>query len=200
MKELINIQDELKAPKGQRNSFWNYNYRSAEDILNAVKPLLKHHNCTLTISDDMIMLWDRFYIKATAKIINSEDKETIVTWFAREPQTQKGMSESQITWTASSYARKYALNGLFAIDDTKDVDSNEHKIEAEWKEKNNTYGKKNWLNYEDFVNIVEAWNTTEKQITKIIKEEDYTLWWPAKNAVRHYVETGELDKNLFFKK
>ena len=121
MKQLIEIQSELKAPKNQRNSFGNYNYRSAEDILEAVKPLLKNHECHLTISDEIILIGDRYYVKAEATL-TSKDEHISVSAFAREESTKKGMDSSQITGSASSYARKYALNGLFCIDDTKDAD------------------------------------------------------------------------------
>jgi hypothetical protein len=125
MEKLISIQSELKAPKNQRNSFGNYNYRSCEDILEAVKPLLAKHSCTLTITDDIIVAGDRVYVKATATLSDGNtDKQ--VSAFAREAETKKGMDESQITGSASSYARKYALNGLFLIDDTKDADTDEH--------------------------------------------------------------------------
>jgi len=127
MKELIEIQNELKAPKNQRNTFGNYNYRSAEDILEAVKPLLKKHGCHLTISDEMIQLGDRYYVKATATL--SKDADSIsTTAYAREEESKKGQDSSQTTGSTSSYARKYALNGLFCIDDTKDADfTNTHE-------------------------------------------------------------------------
>lgn len=125
MEELKRIQSELKAPKGQYNSFGKYNYRSCEDILEAVKPLLSKHNAQLTISDDIVLVGDRVYVKATAKL-KTEKEEIEVSAFAREAETKKGMDESQVTGTASSYARKYALNGLFLIDDTKDADTNEN--------------------------------------------------------------------------
>ena len=119
---LIHIQGELKAPKSQENKFGGYKYRSCEDILEAVKPLLKKEKVTLTISDDIIEVGGRVYVKATATLSDGED--TISTSaFAREAETKKGMDDSQITGSASSYARKYALNGLFAIDDTKDADT-----------------------------------------------------------------------------
>jgi len=127
MKELLTIQAELKAPKSQKNSFGNYNYRSCEDILEAVKPLCVKHNCVLTISDEMIMLGDRFYVKATATIKNSAGDSVPVTAYARESETKKGMDASQITGSASSYARKYSLNGLFCIDDTKDADTMDNR-------------------------------------------------------------------------
>ncbi len=123
MKELITIQSELKAPKNQRNTFGKYNYRSAEDILEALKPMLKENGCILTISDEMVNLGDRFYVKSTVTLTNSETDTVSTTAFAREEEIQKGMNSAQITGSASSYARKYALNGLFCIDDTKDPDS-----------------------------------------------------------------------------
>lgn len=122
MKELIAIQSELKAPKNQRNNFGNYNYRSAEDILEAVKPLLKKHACSMTVSDEIIEVGGRIYVKATATIKSEKEAET-ATAYAREEETKKGMDAAQITGSASSYARKYALNGLFLIDDTKDPDA-----------------------------------------------------------------------------
>lgn len=123
MKELVEIQNKLNAPKGQYNKFGNYRYRSCEDILAAVKPLLKESECTLTISDDVVMVSNRIYIKATATLKNGSNETVVTTAFAREEEQKKGMDGSQVTGAASSYARKYALNGLFAIDDTKDADS-----------------------------------------------------------------------------
>lgn len=123
-KKLTAVQGKLKAPKAQFNEFSNFNYRSCEDILNAVKPLLHGVNASLILSDEIINYGDRYYIKATAKFIDNETGEDVTaTAYAREQQTKKGMDESQITGAASSYARKYALNGLFAIDNTKDADS-----------------------------------------------------------------------------
>lgn len=132
-KKLMNIQMELKAPKGQYNSFGKYKYRSCEDILEAVKPLLEKNNCTLTINDTLEYIGDRYYIKATAVLMDIEDDEQIITncGYAREELEKKGMDGSQITGTASSYARKYALNGLFLIDDTKDADTDEYKLKQE---------------------------------------------------------------------
>ena len=126
--KLIKIQSELKAPKGQKNTFGNYNYRSAEDILEAVKPLLSEYELTMTITDKIEQIGDRYYVQA--KVILTDGEDSIdVTGYARESATKKGMDESQITGTASSYARKYAMNGLFLIDDTKDNDTNENKVE-----------------------------------------------------------------------
>ena len=127
MKALIKIQQELKAPKNRHNSFGDYNYRSCEDILEAVKPLLVKHGALLTLKDDVVEVGGRVYVKATATFIDAEG--TIeVTAFAREAMEKKKMDDSQITGTASSYARKYALNGLFLIDDTKDADTDEYTI------------------------------------------------------------------------
>lgn len=132
MQALKKIQQELKAPKGQYNSFGKYAYRSAEDILEAVKPLLAKYDAELTLSDDITEVGGRIYVKATARFIEYDTKTdtnnmTTVTAFAREPADKKGMDESQITGTASSYARKYALNGMFLIDDNKDADTDEYR-------------------------------------------------------------------------
>lgn len=123
MKELIKIQQQLKAPKKHRNNFGGYNYRSCEDILEAVKPICHELGCFITITDDIITSADRVYIKATATIHNAEGQLFSVSAFAREEETKKGMDAAQITGSASSYARKYALNGLLAIDDTRDPDA-----------------------------------------------------------------------------
>lgn len=123
MKELIAIQSELKAPKSQFNKFGGYKYRKAEDILEAVKPLLNKQKCTLIITDDIVMVGNRIYVKATATIKNEKGEFETTTGWAREEETKKGMDGSQITGASSSYARKYALNGLFAIDDNADSDT-----------------------------------------------------------------------------
>ena len=130
--KLVDIQRKLKAPKGQYNSFGKYKYRSCEDILEAVKPLLAKEGCVLVISDDVVEVGERYYIKATATITDCEDGSSMTTSaFARESFDKKGQDESQITGSASSYARKYCLNGLFLIDDTRDSDAtNTHKKEA----------------------------------------------------------------------
>lgn len=123
MKELISIQSELKAPKTQVNRFGGYKYRKAEDILEAVKPLLAKQKCTLIITDDVVLIGNRIYVKATATIKNEKGECETTTGWAREEETKKGMDGSQITGASSSYARKYALNGLFAIDDNADSDT-----------------------------------------------------------------------------
>lgn len=120
-KSLIEVQSKLKAPKGQYNSFGKYHYRSAEDVLEAVKPLLAEQGLLLTINDEIVTLGDRYYVKATATITNGEDEISCVA-YAREEESKKGYDGSQVTGASSSYARKYALNGLFCIDDAKDSD------------------------------------------------------------------------------
>ena len=128
---LVKIQAELKAPKGQTNNFGKYKYRSAEDIIEAVKPILHKYGTALVVSDEVVQVGDRIYIKATATLLDDTDNHISVNGWAREEEVKKGMDAAQITGAASSYARKYALNGLFAIDDTKDADANnEHKDEV----------------------------------------------------------------------
>ena len=121
--KLSQIQNKLNAPKGQYNSFGRYNYRNCEDILQALKPILAEHKCHVSLSDEVVIVGNRFYIKATATITDSENNSFSTTAFAREAESKKGMDESQVTGSTSSYARKYALNGLFAIDDNKDADT-----------------------------------------------------------------------------
>lgn len=123
--KLAKIQGELKAPKNQRNTFGNYNYRSCEDILEAVKPLAHAEGCVVTLSDEIVEVGGRVYVKATASIVVGEFVVS-ATAYARESEEKKGMDAAQITGAASSYARKYALNGLFCIDDTKDDDTREN--------------------------------------------------------------------------
>lgn len=124
--KLIKVQNELKAPKSQFNSFGKYKYRSCEDILEAVKPLLMANNLTLLLNDEVELVGDRFYIKAKAVLIDTENGDTVeASAYARESLDKKGMDSSQVTGATSSYARKYALNGLFLIDDTKDFDTDE---------------------------------------------------------------------------
>lgn len=123
MKELIAIQSELKAPKSQFNKFGGYKYRKAEDILEAVKPLLAKQKCTLIITDDVVLIGNRIYVKATATIKNEKGECETTNGWAREDESKKSMDGSQITGASSSYARKYALNGLFAIDDNADSDT-----------------------------------------------------------------------------
>ena len=132
---LRSIQCELKAPKGQYNSFGKYSYRSCEDILEAVKPLLDKYKATVYITDEVVSVGDRIYVKATATFVDKDGKEVSVSAFAREPVARKGMDEAQVTGATSSYARKYALNGLFLIDDNKDADTDENRNESEARSK-----------------------------------------------------------------
>ena len=148
--KLTEVQNELKAPKSKYNSFGKYNYRSCEDILEAVKPILKSKRLAMTVKDDVFNIGDRFYIMATVTVFDCESEEKVTTTaYAREDADKKGMDGSQITGSSSAYARKYALNGMFAIDDTKDADSwNTH-------DKDRTVEKK------------EAERATEEQIAKL---------------------------------
>ena len=159
--KLAKVQEELKAPKNLTNKFGNYKYRSAEGILEATKPLLAKYNLLLTISDEMIEVGDRIYVQAKAMLIDTESMEhqgMTVYASARESESKKGMDESQITGAASSYARKYALNGLFAIDDVKDADSDAPPKEV--KPKGMTRAQ-----YEAAMKAVEE--ATEKNLPKI---------------------------------
>lgn len=133
--KLMQVQVELKAPKSQYNSFGKYKYRSCEDIQEAVKPLETKYNVALFLSDEPTMTGERYYIKATATFVDLETGETVQnTGYAREEESKKGMDGSQVTGTASSYARKYALNGLFLIDDTKDADTDEYRAQQKSRE------------------------------------------------------------------
>ena len=160
MKELIEIQKELKAPKNQRNNFGKYNYRSCEDILEAVKPLAHKNGCVVLLHDEVKIIGDRIYVCATATLHKNDQEGVSVDAWAREPEIQKGMNEAQITGSASSYARKYALNGLFAIDDTKDADTDEHHNKTNVKPK---------LKDEQFKKTLEA---TPEQIKAVISKFD----------------------------
>ena len=129
--KLSAIQNELKAPKGQYNNFGKYNYRSAEDILEAVKPICLKHKTVLVLNDEVKQIGERYYVEAFATLYDLESVETFkITAYAREEETKKGMDASQVTGATSSYARKYALNGLFNIDDTKDADTDEYAIQV----------------------------------------------------------------------
>ena len=175
MKRLLEIQQELKAPKNQFNDFWKYKYRSCEDILTALKPLLKERNLVLLLDDDIISQWDRNYIQATAKLCDIENWKIIVSTnaFAREDEVLKWMNWSQITWSSSSYARKYALCWMFLIDDGIDADLlnkwNDKKEEVKEEKK-----EKAWFNDEQLNSFIEKWKakecwTFEKWIAEIEK-------------------------------
>jgi len=170
IKKLYQIQGELKAPKNQRNNFGGYNYRSCEDILEAVKPLLGKHELALTISDEIIEVGGRVYVKATASITDGE--HTINnSAYAREAESKKEMDDSQITGATSSYARKYALNGLLCIDDTKDADAT------------NTHGK------EEKTPAQKAQET--KQANKVAFETRFAKMWEYMNGNPEWSYTME---------
>lgn len=144
LKKLFEIQQELKVPKNQRNTFGNYNFRNCEDIMEASKPICKKYNCLLTCSDEIIYVGERYYIRATATLFDLDSNENISACaVAREEESKKGMDASQITGASSSYARKYALNGLLQLDDNKDADTTEYQ-----KQQNSNTVKKNNFNQE----------------------------------------------------
>jgi hypothetical protein len=169
--KLIEIQAELKAPKSQFNKFGSYNYRNCEDILEAVKPLCAKHEIVPLLSDEIVMIGDRFYIKATAKVTDGKD-EIATTAFARESKDKKGMDESQITGSASSYARKYALNGLFCVDDTKDADFMDNSQGTKQQQpKSQPTKEKNVKGYDEFLKIQKEKNVPPVEITKYVATE-----------------------------
>lgn len=179
MKELQIIQSKLKAPKGNYNSFGKYKYRSAEDILEAVKPLLNEENCVLTLSDEIVQVGDRYYIKATCTLVNSDGQIVETSAFARETETKTGMDASQITGTASSYARKYALNGLFCIDDTKDADALNTSAEyTQQPAKTKTQPKGNQVIIaKDDDGLEDAYLIMKPQIEKCGSIDELTMIW-----------------------
>lgn len=171
--KLIEIQSELKAPKSQFNKFGGYNYRNCEDILEAVKPLCAKHEIVPLLSDEIVMIGDRFYIKATAKVTDGKD-EIATTAFARESKDKKGMDESQITGSASSYARKYALNGLFCIDDTKDadfMDNSQSNKQQQPKPQQQPPKEAHVKGYDEFVALQKTKKVPPAEITKYIATE-----------------------------
>ena len=179
MKELQIIQSKLKAPKGNYNSFGKYKYRSAEDILEAVKPLLNEENCVLTLSDEIVQVGDRYYIKATCTLVNSDGQIVETSALAREEETKKGMDASQITGAASSYARKYALNGLFCIDDTKDADALNTSAEyTQQPAKMKTQPKGNQvIKAKDDDGLEDAYLIMKPQIEKCGSIDELTMIW-----------------------
>lgn len=171
--KLIEIQSELKAPKSQFNKFGGYNYRNCEDILESVKPLCAKHEIVPLLSDEIVMIGDRFYIKATAKVTDGKD-EIATTAFARESKDKKGMDESQITGSASSYARKYALNGLFCIDDTKDadfMDNSQSNKQQQPKPQQQPPKETHVKGYDEFVALQKTKKVPPAEITKYIAME-----------------------------
>lgn len=190
IEKIVAIQSELKAPKGQYNSFGKYNYRSCEDILEGVKPLLAKHGLVLTIQDSIDLIGDRFYVKATATI--TDGKEQLSTSaYARESLDKKGMDASQVTGATSSYARKYALNGLLAIDDTKDADTMDNSKKPVQQTQETVY---NWnslktravqggINEEELVHYVTE--TFKVSKPSELKQEHYQQAFNWVNAKRH---------------
>ena len=172
--KLLKIQTELKAPKNQTNKFGGYNYRSCEDILESVKPLLDKYGCTLKISDALVYIGERYYIQATATLINVENGEVIEnTAFARESEEKKGMDSSQVTGATSSYCRKYCLNGLFLIDDTKDADTEEYANQQEKKTKKDVDYRKQLIEYCNSKNIDMNEIAKEYGLSGSSKSEDF---------------------------
>lgn len=192
--KLLDVQNELHAPKSQRNNFGNYNYRSCEDIVEAVKPLCKQHGLLLFISDELKLIGERYYIEAKATVIDVEtEKEIFVTALARESETKRGMDDSQITGSTSSYARKYALNGLFAIDDTKDADTDEQAKQAQ----NNTKTNNKTLSdaqVKRLYAIASSKNISKDDVLKSVKK-DYKHSDPKELTKKQYDELcGRLEK------
>lgn len=172
--KLLEIQTELKAPKGQRNDFGKYNYRSCEDILEAVKPLCQKNQATLVLSDELVNIGERYYIKATATLYDTiENAKISNSAYARESENKKGMDDSQITGTASSYARKYALNGLFNIDDTKDADTNEYHQQnnKEWQVTETPKISNEQITI--LKKTIEKYKVTDEQVKEILTKLNY---------------------------
>ena len=171
--KLIAIQTELKAPKSQFNKFGGYNYRNCEDILEAVKPLCAKHDVVPLLSDEIVMIGERYYVKGIAKITDGKD-EIVTTAFARESVDKKGMDESQITGSASSYARKYALNGLFCIDDRKDadfMDNSQNKKPVSTPAQTTKPKETHVKGYDEFVALQKSKKVPPAEITKYIAAE-----------------------------
>lgn len=175
--KLIHIQKVLKAPKGQYNSFGKYKYRSAEDILEAVKPLNAEQGLLLTLADEPVLVGNWNYIKATATITDGKESQS-VTAYARESETKKGMDHSQITGTASSYARKYALNGLYLIDDTKDAETdqyhNQNNVTQNTQQNNRITQQQVGHLKSKVIQFAKARNQTEQAVYNVLKITDVT--------------------------
>lgn len=179
IKKLVKIQNKLKANKDKFNKFGNFSYRSLEDILEAVKPLLNEENLVLLINDEIVNIEDRFYVKATA-IISDGQASFSTSAFAREANVKKGMDEAQITGSCSSYARKYALGGLFLLDDNKDIDEKDNTISEETKKMPQKILKRELFevlknlgldkdNMKDFLNFLKVNIEDEAQIKELLK-------------------------------
>lgn len=181
--KLLKVQIELKAPKGQYNSFGKYKYRSCEDILEALKPVLDKLKLTLFIKDDVIEVNTRNYVKATITLIDVEKPNEVIetSAFAREEETKKGMDGSQITGTSSSYARKYALNGLFMIDDTKDNDTSDSKIERGNRAEEERKKVEEYLNSRPGMIERLTENVTGENLEKTLKHFKVEGFWQMSN-------------------
>jgi len=182
------IQSKLVAPKGQKNTFGNYKYRSCEDILEAVKPLLKETETLLIIQDEIVLIGDRYYVKATAILKSGAPQEGSATGisvsaFARESLSKKGMDDSQITGSTSSYARKYALNGLFCIDDTKDADTMDNSKKEEPKKENHPAQEAKTMN--DIV--------SELAKEKFKDPDEYKAWRVDNGLAENLKETNDFE-------
>jgi hypothetical protein len=184
--KLMSIQSRLKAPKNQYNSFGKYHYRNLEDISEAVKPLLADVCATLTMSDEPVVIGDRFYIKATATITDTEDTRQFITnvAYARESETKKGMDDAQVTGSTSSYARKYCLNGLFCLDDNKDTDRPQEKANT----KTITLNKANikWLS--DFCTARKMSNDDKEAFKKFYGFDPYQTTDEQFGAIKQRIE------------
>lgn len=204
--KLLSVQTKLKAPKGQYNEFGKYNYRSCEDIQEAVKPLCDEVKAVLTIGDELVQIGDRFYIKSTARFMDCESEtELSNTAFAREEFEKKGMDSSQITGSASSYARKYALNGLFCIDDVKDADTQDNTSEntGSGKKKGGNLTRQNATTHQTTLPTL-----SEVQIAALLRElkrtgksetdlcKKYSVEKIADMTVKQYKETIDALKSM----
>ncbi len=197
--KLMNIQTKLKAPKNQYNEFGKYSYRSCEDILEGVKPLLTANKVSLVLNDELVQIGDRYYIKAVAKLIDIEKGECVeATAFARESESKKGMDSAQVTGSTSSYARKYALNGLFCIDDTKDSDALPDTTQKDGKvndNKNQTTNKKQnqWKVQTATDNQIKAIFAISKNIGKT--DEDELKAWISNILNKEIVSMKDMTKD-----
>ena len=190
--KLSKAQNTLKAPKGQYNKFGKYKYRSAEDILEAAKPVNQENGLLLTISDQLEVIGDRYYIKAVVELINFDNPNEKITKtaYARESLSKKGMDESQISGTASSYARKYALNGLYLIDDTKDADTDEYHQNTQQKTKSQNKSKQPVKSQDPENKVVDKIN----QGYKMLEDELAMTTDQTNNALKDMLKVDDLKK------
>lgn len=172
LKKLVTIQSKLKAPKGQYNSFGKYNYRSCEDILENARPLANENSCVIVLNDDIKEVAGRYYVEATATLFDADSGEEIsAKAMAREPENKKGNDESQITGASSSYARKYALSALFALDDTKDADTMDNRETAQIKKQVPRQIDEKTKHLTNVFSKMKKHNADKNSILKIMKEK-----------------------------